>query len=223
MNKRSIMIAGTTGLVGRALLNNALLDASISVVHSISRRPLGVTHAKLHTHVVDFTDLPELPAVDEVYLAIGTTIKVAGSQAAFKAVDFDMNLAVAKAALAVGAKRVGVVSSMGANAQSRVFYTRVKGELEAAISALGFEYCVFARPSFLMGDRQALDQPKRLGERVGLACFNLLKPLVPRNYRPVAADDVANTLLRALAVVPQNVAANTVKGHRVLLSGDLHR
>jgi uncharacterized protein YbjT (DUF2867 family) len=99
----------------------------------VSRRALDARHPKLQVHVVDFRRLPALAPVDEAYLALGTTIKVAGSQAAFRAVDLDANLAVAKAAIAAGAKRVALVSAVGADARSSVFYNRVKGELEEAL------------------------------------------------------------------------------------------
>ena len=118
-------------------------------------------------HVVDFEALQPLAPVDEVYLALGTTIKVAGSQAAFRAVDLDANVAVARAARDAGARRLGLVSAKGADAGSRVFYSRVKGETEDAVAALGFDAVVIARPSLLVGDRESLGQPSRLGERLG--------------------------------------------------------
>ncbi|HZI14004.1 MAG TPA: oxidoreductase, partial [Myxococcus sp.] len=101
---RAVALAGATGLVGRALLEGLLADEAVTAVHALGRRKLDTAHPKLTSHVVDFTALPPLPPVDEVYLALGTTIKVAGSQAAFRAVDFDANLAVARAARAAGAR-----------------------------------------------------------------------------------------------------------------------
>ena len=150
--KRTVALAGATGLVGRSILEGLLADASVQSVHVLGRRNPRVAHARITGHILDFAALPPLPPVDEVYLALGTTIKVAGSQAAFRAVDFDANLAVARAALAAGARRCGLVSAMGANAKSRVFYNRVKGELEEALAQLTFEGLVIARPSLLLGD-----------------------------------------------------------------------
>jgi uncharacterized protein YbjT (DUF2867 family) len=109
---RAVVLAGATGLVGRVILEGLLADASVASVHSLGRREPGVSHPKLTTYVVDFEALPPLPPVDEVYLALGTTIKAAGSQAAFRAVDFDANLSAARAALAAGARRCGLVSAM---------------------------------------------------------------------------------------------------------------
>jgi len=168
---------------------------------------------KVTSHVVTFRSLPSLPRLDEVYLALGTTIKVAGSQEAFRAVDFDANLAVARAALSAGARRAGLVSAMGASPKSGLFYSRVKGELEDALAALAFEGLVIARPSMLAGDRASLGQPLRPGEGYALALSRLLGPLIPRNYRSVAAADVARSLLTRVPVA---------RGRTIVLSGEMH-
>ena len=209
---RVVAVAGATGLVGRAILQGLLADNSVAAVHALGRRGLGFSHPKLISYVVDFAALPQLPPVGEVYLALGTTIKTAGSQPAFRAVDFDANLAVARAALAAGARRAGLVSSMGANAKSRIFYNRVKGETEEALARLPFERLVIARPSLLVGDRRALGQPERAAERVTLALSKLFGPLVPANYRPIAASDVARALLSRTP---------TARGRLVLFSGEM--
>jgi uncharacterized protein YbjT (DUF2867 family) len=209
---RVVALAGATGLVGHAILQGLLADESVTAVHALGRREPGIIHLKLIAHVLDFAALPPLPPLDEVYLALGTTIKAAGSQAAFRAVDFDANLAVARAALAAGARRAGLVSAMGADAKSRIFYNRVKGEIEDALTRLPFEGLVIARPSLLKGDREALGQPARLAERVATALSRLLGPLVPANYRPVAAVSVARALLAQVA---------TVRGRVVLFSGEM--
>jgi uncharacterized protein YbjT (DUF2867 family) len=209
---RTVALAGATGLVGRGILEGLLADASVAAVHALGRREPDVAHPKLIPHVVDFKALPPLPPIDEVYLALGTTIRAAGSQAAFRAVDFEANLSVARAALAAGARRAGLVSAMGADAKSRVFYNRVKGETEEALAQLPFEGLVIARPSLLTGDREALGQPVRTAEKVATAVSRLLGPLIPANYRPVAAVQVARALC---ARVP------TARGRVVLLSGEL--
>jgi uncharacterized protein YbjT (DUF2867 family) len=207
---RTALLAGATGLVGREILQGLLADDGVAAVHVLARRPLAITHPKLQAHVVDFAALPPLPACDEAYLALGTTIKVAGSQPAFRAVDYEANLAVARAAQAAGARRLGVVSAMGADARSSIFYNRVKGELEGALAKLGFDALVIARPSMLNGDRMALGQPERSGEQMALAVSRWLKPLIPSNYRSIAAHDVAAALLREVPRAP---------GREVLLSG----
>jgi len=212
MANRTVILAGATGLVGKEILAGLLADPTVEAVHSLGRRRAPVEHPKLTSHIVDFAALPALPHADEVYLALGTTIKVAGSQAAFRAVDFDANLAVARAALAAGVKRAGLVSAMGADAESGVFYNRVKGELEAALAQLPFAGLVIARPSLLIGDRAALGQPVRRGERVGYTVGKALGFLIPGNFRPIAAHRVATTLLRA---------APSATGKLVILSGSM--
>jgi uncharacterized protein YbjT (DUF2867 family) len=214
MTGRTVIIAGATGLVGRCVLEGLLADQTVVAVHSLGRRAPAIQHPRLTAHVVDFDALPVLPAADEVYLALGTTIKVAGSQAAFRAVDYDANLAVATAALAAGARKAGLVSAMGADASSRVFYSRVKGELEDALAQMPFEGLVIARPSMLVGNREALGQPTRRGEELAFALGKVLGFLIPANYKPIEAAAVARALLSA---VPSE------KGKKVLLSGAMQR
>lgn len=211
-NQRKILLAGSTGLVGGLILQALLADPTVSEVHALSRRPLKSSHPKLKVHLVDFSRLPALPVTDEVYLALGTTIKVAGSQAAFRAVDLDANLAVAKAAIAAGARRVGLVSAAGANAQSSAFYNRVKGELEDALRNLDLSALVIARPSLLLDYRDGLGQPPRLGEMIAIPIAKLLSPVLPGTYRPVHARAVAQALVKT---VPGT------KGLIVLASNDL--
>jgi len=195
---RRVLIAGASGLVGGRILRLLLTDSSVGEVHALGRRALGITHSKLTMHRVDFRNLPRLPSVDEIYLALGTTIRVAGSREAFRAVDLDANLAVAKAGVESGARRVALVSSVGADARSPIFYSRVKGELEDALARLPIDALVIAQPSLLLGDRESLNQPVRVGERLATYLTAILRPLLPRRYRPVEADAVARALLSTL-------------------------
>ena len=209
-------MAGATGLVGQAVLAALLTGKHYAAVHCVGRRSPKHSHPKLHAHVLDLASLKKLPGighVDDVFIALGTTIKAAGSQAAFRAVDFDAVVAVARAAKAAGASRLGVVSAMGASASSRIFYSRVKGEMEDALTQLGYPALIIARPSMLAGNRAALAQPERAGEHLGLLATRLLKPLIPANYRAIAADDVAQALIKAVQ--------QTKQGQRVLLSGEM--
>ncbi len=209
---RVVALAGATGLVGSALLRGLLDDVSVAQVHTLGRRRPDARHPKLVPQVVDFAALPPLLPLDEVYLALGTTIRSAGSQEAFRAVDFDASLAVARAARAAGARRAGLVSSMGADARSRIFYSRVKGELEDAIAVLGFEGLVIARPSLLLGERARLGQQSRYLEELGTIAGRMLGGLVPRHHRPIEAASVAAALLARVPVA---------RGSEVLLSGDM--
>ena len=213
-SSRIALLAGATGLIGGQILQALLADPAVGKVHVLARRPLGISHAKLGVDVVEFSRLPALEAVDEVYLALGTTIKVAGSQDAFRAVDLHANLAVANAAIAAGARRVALVSAVGASSRSSVFYNRVKGELEDALKAMSLDALVIAQPGLLLGDRKALNQPPRFGEEFAGPILKLLSPILPGSFRPVQAGAVARSLTRTLP---------TTKGLVVLSSDELSR
>ena len=210
---RVVLVAGATGLVGRAILAGLLADKTVAAVHCVGRRALELKHAKLTTHVVDFAALPALPKVDECFIALGTTIKVAGSKEAFRALDLKAVEAVALTALRSGATKLGVVSAMGANSQSPVFYNRVKGEMELSLARMGFKSLVIARPSLIDGDRAALGQPGRAGEGLGLTLARGLRPFLPANYKAIKASDIAHALIR-------HVKAG-VPGVVTLMSGEM--
>ena len=212
---RVALVAGATGLVGQEILAVLLADKAYTSVHVLGRRALARKHAKIIEHIVDFGALPKLPRVDDCFIALGTTIKTAGSQAAFEAVDLTAVEAVARAALAAGATKLGVVSAMGADSQSRVFYNRVKGAMEASLSCMGFKSLVIARPSMLDGQRAALNQTTRPGEQLGLKVMRCLKPLIPPNYRAIEAKDVADALVRAVKLGKPGVVT--------LLSGEMQK
>jgi len=196
---RRALLAGATGLVGRALLRLLLESPRYGAVHALLRRPVDDLPAqrKLTAAVVDFDRLPVLAAVDDVFIALGTTIKVAGSQQAFRRVDFDAVLATARAGRAAGATTLLVVSALGADASSRVFYNRVKGEMEQAIGGLGYERVVIAQPSLLLGDRESLGQPLRPGEGWAMRLMVPASRLLAAGIRPIPAESVARSLLRA--------------------------
>lgn len=209
---RNALIAGATGLVGQELLPMLLGSPRYAQVLVLLRRavPELAPSGKLKPQVVDFASLPAQPPVDDVFIALGTTIKVAGSQAAFRAVDFDAVVNTAVAARQAGATRLGVVSALGASASSGVFYNRVKGEMQEAVGALGFESVVIVQPSLLVGDRTKLGQPVRSGEIWGARLLGWL----PRSVRPIAARQVAQALLREVT--------RGEPGIRLLRSGQLY-
>jgi uncharacterized protein YbjT (DUF2867 family) len=222
---RTALLAGCTGLVGRELLQLLLADARYSSVHCVGRRAPAVTHAKLVMHIVDFANtaqLAALPVCDDVYIALGTTIKVAGSQTAFKAIDYDAFVAVAQANTAQAAiknvatdQRLGVVSAMGADAASGVFYNRTKGQMEAAVTQLGYASVSIVRPSMLAGNRAALKQSPRPAEQIGLTVMRAFSFLIPANYQAVEAVDVARAL--------HHMVAQGGSGTRIALSGELQQ
>jgi uncharacterized protein YbjT (DUF2867 family) len=201
---RVAMVAGATGLVGQAVTAALLADKGYTAVHAVGRRVQPAAEhcdPKLLQHAVDFTreeSFRKIPALDDCFIALGTTIKVAGSQSAFRAIDLDAVVMAAKVAHQHGATRLGVVSAMGADAKSTIFYNRIKGEMEEAVAQLGFGTLVIARPSMLAGNRKAMQQPERAGEGYALMLTRVLKPIIPANYRSILADDVACALVHAV-------------------------
>jgi uncharacterized protein YbjT (DUF2867 family) len=190
------VIAGAGGLVGRACLRR-LLDRYDSVT-ALVRRPLKLTHPKLIERQIDFDRIGtiEIPPGAHVYCALGTTIKVAGSEDAFRRVDFEYPRMFAERAAAAGQVRFMLVSSVGASAQSGTFYLRVKGELEEAVRAMRLQEVHIFRPSVLTGDRTE----RRPGERIGIAIgtglsFVMRGPL--RKYHPIPAATVAAAMVAA--------------------------
>jgi len=196
-NARLTWIAGGSGLIGRELLAQLRDEPVLALV----RRPVSDLAASLQRReaIVDLRALPhDLPAPCRVFIAVGTTMAQAGSREAFRAVDFDAVLAVARAAHERGATHCGIVSALGADARSGVFYNRVKGEAEAVLTALGFERLVIARPSLLDGHRESLNQPLRSGEAWTLRLVRPVAGLISKAWRPIAADRVARALRLAL-------------------------
>jgi uncharacterized protein YbjT (DUF2867 family) len=211
---KTAWIAGASGLIGSRLLTRLLDDPAAQVVVSLGRRPLDVPSPKLVQRSVDFAalDVTGLPPPDVAFCTLGTTIGKAGSQAAFRAIDHDAVLAFAKAAHTAGAPTFLVVTALGADPTSSVFYNRVKGETEADLRQLGFASLAILQPSLLLGDRTE----SRPAERAAIVASRFLAPLLkPFAARPIEADVVARALI-SLAHAPK-------PGTTVYPSGELHR
>ncbi|HEX8438228.1 oxidoreductase, partial [Archangium sp.] len=205
---------GASGLVGGFLLDALLESPLYEAVHSLGRRALPRQHPQLVQHTVDFARLAAeaLPAADDAFCTLGTTIKKAGSQEAFRAVDHDAVLAFAQAAKKAGVRSFLVVTALGADPRSRVFYNRVKGEVQEALEGLGFESLVILQPSLLLGERAE----SRPGERAAIVASRVLAPLLrPFGSRPIEAHTVARAMLALAREAP--------KGTRVAPSGELQR
>lgn len=186
-----MLLLGATGLVGSELLPLLLGDDSIRRVVVVARRTTGVQHAKLEEHLFDLAKMDEhadaFADVDAIFCALGTTIRVAGSEERFRFVDHDLPLTAARLGLAKGASHYLLVSSFGADRTSRIFYNRVKGEVENELSRLPYRAITIVRPSFLLGRREEL----RLGERI----VGALRFLFPPRIKPIEARAVARALL----------------------------
>jgi uncharacterized protein YbjT (DUF2867 family) len=191
--RRSVLLLGATGLVGRELLRLLCADPGVDRVIALVRRPMaGGDDPKLRMEVADFDALEsraDVFSVDQIFCALGTTIKQAGSRAAFRRVDLEYPLAAARLGVERGASHFLVVTAVGAWASSRVFYNRVKGELEDALRTLPYRSITIARPSLLLGDRDERRFGEELGKRLGW--------LAPGRYRPVSASAVALALVLA--------------------------
>lgn len=198
-----LILAGATGLVGRHVLARALADPRVTHVVAPTRRPLPA-HPNLDAPLVDFDALPADAAwwrADAVICALGTTMKTAGSRDAFRRVDHDYPLAIADLARRHGTPVYVLNSAMGADAQSRVFYNRVKGELESALRTRGFSSLTLVRPGLIGGDRDE----RRLGETLATHVLRTLHPLLPRKWRINPAERIADALLDAALDPPAGV------------------
>lgn len=195
MVQKKAIIAGATGLVGSHLLDLLLNSDYYEKVYVLSRRKMDLEHPKAEELVIDFDSLAYaqlLPEADDVYCCLGTTMKKAGSKEAFRKVDETYPYQLARQALEKGASQYFLVSAMGANNNSFIFYNRVKGNAEQSISKLsGYKSVEIFRPSLILGERQE----ERTGEKIATKLMGFLRPLMIgplRKYRPIHARTIAN-------------------------------
>jgi uncharacterized protein YbjT (DUF2867 family) len=204
---RTALLAGATGLVGQLLLQRLLLSPRYEKVKVLSRRPLGHEHTKLETLITDFNNLAPLGdqlAADDVFCCLGTTLKKAGSRAAFERVDYHMVVDLARAARIHGARQFVVISAAGTAAGSPSFYSRVKARMEQAVADSGYDVVHILRPSLLLGARAE----HRPAEQISQLLAPLLKPLFVGSllkYRPVSGDEVAAAMEQLAATPTQGV------------------
>ncbi|KAF1695071.1 Rossmann-fold NAD(P)-binding domain-containing protein [Pseudoxanthomonas daejeonensis] len=197
---KTVLLAGATGLVGRHVLDLLLADSRVGRVVAPSRRPL-LPHPKLQDVRVDYDALPVDAAwwaVDAVICTLGTTIKVAGSQEAFRRIDHDYPLQVATLARRHGAGAYALNSAKGADAGSRIFYSRVKGELERDLATLDFPSLTFVRPGLIGGERAET----RTGEAMASVVLRALGAVLPRAWRINPASRIAAALVEAALQAP---------------------
>ena len=195
MKQVNVAILGATGAVGRDLVEQLLKDDAFGSVVAFVRRPLAVENPKLTVHVIDF-DHPEqwrpLLRGDVLFSCLGTTIKAAGSQEAQWKVDYTYQYETAKAARENGVETYALVSSIGANPKSKVFYTRMKGELEEAVKKLVFPACFILQPPSLI--RKGSD---RFGEKAGVVMLKALNAIgLMRSWTPMPTEEVAAAMIR---------------------------
>lgn len=197
MSGRTAIVAGASGLVGAHCLRRLLASGLHEHVVAFVRGPLNVTHKRLEQRTVDFERLGRMsafPRVQDVFCCLGTTMKKAGSEEAFRKVDYEYVVRLAETSLRTGADHFYLVSAAGADLKSRIFYTRVKGEAEDSVAKLGFAGLHIFRPSFLVGHRPE----QRPLEELGIAAariFSIAFVGPARKYRPIKADTVARAMV----------------------------
>lgn len=195
---KSAIVIGATGLVGKFITTILLADERYDKIKVFVRRTTAINNPKLEEHIVDFKNIDSwrnLLSGDELYSALGTTIKKAGSKKAQYNIDFNYQYNVAKAAADNGVKAISLVSSLGANAKSKNFYLRMKGELDEKIKLLDFEKIRIFRPSMLVGERTE----KRFAETIGIKIAGAIIKLIPalNKYRPINAELVAESMIKS--------------------------
>lgn len=220
MEPRTALLVGATGLVGGHVLDLLLDDPAYAGVLVLGRRPVAREHPKLRQETVDFDrirDFSDRVRARDVFCCLGTTIRAAGSREAFRRVDLDYPRALAEAASRNGAERFLLVSALGADARSAIFYNRVKGEAEDAVRTLPFQEVVLLRPSLLLGERGEARPGEALAQRVApRLSFLFAGPL--RKYRPVEARTVARAMVRLAKAGGRGV--RTVESDAIEALGD---
>ncbi|UFH53711.1 oxidoreductase [Spirosoma sp. KNUC1025] len=190
---KTALVLGATGLIGESLTHKLVDSPFYDKVKVLVRKSLNWQHPRLQEVQFDF-EHPNglLTQADDIFCCLGTTIKKAGSKDAFRKVDYQYPLDIARLGLTSGARQYAIVTAMGANADSSIFYNRVKGEIERDLTNLNYPTLLIFRPSLLLGNRS---EP-RLGERVAATAMRLFNPLIPAKYKGVDSDKVANAMLQ---------------------------
>jgi len=189
-------LVGATGLIGSYLLEELVNDSYFDTVRILIRRPIDITHPKLEKKIVDFNDSDSLLVAisnsDVLFSAIGSTMKkVKGDREAYRKIDFDIPVKLARFCKMTGCEKFILVSSAGANSKSSNFYQRLKGETDEAVKGSGLKTIHIMRPSLLLGERKEF----RLGENIGKAVMTSLSFLIPEKYKAIQGKDVAKVML----------------------------
>ncbi len=212
MQQKTALILGASGLTGKHLLELLLNDPLYRQITVYVRKPVQISHPKLVQQIIDFEKIDTGIDATDVFCCLGTTIKKAGSQDAFKQVDLIYPQKIAALQLAAGSQKFLVISAVGADEKSSIFYSRTKGQLEKALSLLRYPCLCIFRPSFIMGDRSE----NRVGEKIGIFIAKLMSPLLIgplKQYKPVSALALARSM--------QDAAHHNVNGTYVFSSDEI--
>jgi len=201
MSEKTATLIGATGLIGGELLSLLLDDDHFEKVRILVRRPFSRNHPKLEKKLVDFTDadslLVDLDESDTVFCTIGTTMKkVKGNKDAYRKIDYDIPVNIARYCKIMNCKNYILVSAVGADSQSRNFYLKLKGEVEDIVRKVGLESTYIMRPTILLGKRHEF----RFGESISVPLVKKISFLLPSKYKPIEATEVARAMLAAAKI-----------------------
>ena len=211
MNQKTAIIIGATGLTGRLLLKKLIADDSYEIIKLFSRRGSGIESPKIEEHIGDLLDLEHFKEkfmADVVFCCIGTTSAKTKDRNIYRAIDFGIPATASRLARENHIPAFLVISALGANARSRIFYNRTKGEMEQAVLNQGIHHTFILRPSLILGERDE----KRPGETVGavlLKISNLFLTGRLRKYRAIEADTIANAMIRLAKAKPNEQIVNS--------------
>ena len=192
---KTALVVGATGAVGREIVRGLCKNENYDKIIVWARRELNFSHEKLETQIIDFDEIKDMPPreIDEIFCALGTTMKQAGSRGQFYKVDVSYPVNIAKWGIASGVRRFVLISSQGANERSRFFYLRAKGKAEKKIAALKYDSVQIARLPAIKSEREQV----RMGELFTIWLFGLLPKFILTNYRPMSAQDIAAAAIAA--------------------------
>lgn len=192
---KTALVVGATGAVGREIVRGLCENENYDKIIVWARRELNFSHEKLETQIINFDEIKDIRPceIDEIFCALGTTMKQAGSRGQFYKVDVSYPVNIAKWGIASGARRFALISSQGADERSRFFYLRAKGKAEKKIAALGFKSVQIARLPAIKSEREQV----RMGELFTIWLFGLLPKFILTNYRPMSAKDIATAVIAA--------------------------
>ena len=211
---RTAIVAGGSGLIGKELVQKLISSDQYRLIYLLSRRKGEFTHEKIRELIIDFEKIDQLTfdePVDDIFCTLGTTMKQAGSRDNFKKVDFGYVVALANLGKQAGASKFLVISAMGADSKSAIFYNKVKGMTEEALINIGFKQLVIFRPSLLLGKRPEA----RFAERLSGVFMKTFNFLIPDNYKAIRAEKVAEGMLK--------MAINSTEAVSIVKSGDMQR
>jgi uncharacterized protein YbjT (DUF2867 family) len=198
MAQKNATLVGATGLIGAQILQQLLEDPDFAIIKVLVRRPIDLTHPKVQLILLDFANEAAYQAAiagsDVVFCSVGTTLKqVNGDMVAYRKIDYDIPVNAARFCAATACPKFLLVSSIGADSQSRNFYLKLKGEVEEKVGSLGLSTVSIFRPSMLLGQRAEF----RLGEKIGQVLMGALAFLIPAQYKAIEATTVARAMIAA--------------------------